>query len=202
MVDGVEIAFAPSNPRHLQQGEHLQTAIGRAEVLLMPGVYVWLGEQGDLEMLLSDILDARVRLRSGTLYVQIRERPGKGKVSLLTGDVEITFPSSRGLYRIDALPSGPQLLQVFAGRAVASIHGNETKVSSKRALQFQLADSGRNKPPKVDHARQDSFDEWTAARISAIAKDELRARKSARKNQDDDSWIGGLPSRTQAGVPE
>jgi hypothetical protein len=201
-VDNIQIAFAPFSPQHLQRGERLQTGMGRAEVLLVPEVYLWLGEQGDLEMLRSDILDAQVCLRSGTLYVQIRNRPGEGKVSLLTGDAEIAFPRS-GLYRIDALPSaGPQSLQVFVGRAIVSIRGKEIKVSSKRSLQFGVAGSGLNRPPRFDHARQDSFDKWTAARISTIDRAELRARESARKNQGDDSWTGRLPGGSQVPVPQ
>src|SRR4051812_21041028 len=70
MIDGKALDARPALFPDLKVGAELRTGLGRAEVLLVPGVFLRLGEETAVKMVDKRLADTRVELVSGTVMVE------------------------------------------------------------------------------------------------------------------------------------
>src|SRR5947209_2115616 len=67
----------------LQRGDVLQTANGRAEVLLSPGVFLRVGQNSAVRMVAPDLLDTRVALERGNALIEADQLHKEGNIRIL-----------------------------------------------------------------------------------------------------------------------
>src|SRR5580704_7583330 len=101
-VDGQPVRRTPLQFPMLREGQVLRTGNGRAEVLLGPGVFLRLGENGALRMLDTRLENAQVEVQQGTVLVGPTRTGFKGI----------------GLHRFEA---GLNELRVFGGNAEVAV---------------------------------------------------------------------------------
>lgn len=176
----------------LDSGDAVTTgAGGRAEVLLLPGSYLRVGENSELEFVDASPDSLRVRLVRGSAVVEAAgEDDARSLVEVATPQTTVTV-DKRGLYRVDALPDGATEVYVRKGRALVSdaaagaVKVEGGKYAAVRGGQVIVAKFDK----KLD---RDGFDSWSAGRAEALAAANKRLSESARTNSYDTYRRGGL----------
>jgi hypothetical protein len=155
----------PTDFLHVQEGQRLRTAEGKAEILLIPGSFLRLGANSEIEMLSAGLTNVRLRVTRGSAIVDLISVFEKDSITLLAADSEIRFPKP-GLYRVNA--ADPlTTLDVFRGKAAVFAGGEKRELKAKRELSLAPAAA---EAEKLDPKQKDELDEWSEARSTALAK--------------------------------
>ena len=170
-LDGKLVEPKVGNFPNIRQNSELRTAEGRAEVLLSPGVVMWVSENAALRMVSERLSDIKVALTSGSAVVEVMELNGNA-VSFAVGEASIALEKS-GLYRVDAEPAQ---LKVFDGEAVVEQGGQAQEVKKSRLLAL----NGISTPEKFNNKLGDSLLRWARRRSEYMALANVSAARYAR----------------------
>ena len=166
---------------HVEEGQRLVTKEGRAELLLLPGVFLRQAEHSEIVMVSGDSSDLRARLLTGSIVVDVSDGSNNEAVSILCGQSVIRFPK-RGLYRIDNRVGEIAVLRVFRGKALVSAVGGEFDV--KANTEILLAQSS----PRVvirglNRSKKDDFHRWNRRRHRIMQRQKVAQRKAEDQGQ-------------------
>jgi uncharacterized membrane protein YgcG len=164
----------------VKEKQELQTQVGRAEVLLTPGVFLRLGENSGIRMDSNKLSDTEVTFLKGSAIVDFVEVTQGNSVKISYQDYAVTFVK-RGIYRFD---SEPAELKVYSGEAVVSHGGSSVTLKDGRALPFTPALVSE----KFDNRTGDALYRWAKRRSEYIAVANLSA---ARKMNSSYASTGG-----------
>jgi hypothetical protein len=156
--------------QQMRQQDVLSTIRGRAEVLLNPGVFMRLGENGAFRLVSSQITDARVELVSGAAIVEANEVNRDTAVTLLCQQAEVSI-LKRGVYRLDA---NPPAVRVFEGKVLVRSGGRQMEIGRGKALALD----GTLALAKFDRKRGDWLDLWSRDRAAYLAGLNLSTARS------------------------
>lgn len=112
----------------VKEGNVLKTEEGRVELLLNPGTFLRLGENGSLRMMTTRLIDTRLEVLSGSALVECAEASRDNSVTLVYKDATVTL-RKRGLYRLDA---GTEQFSVLDGEAVVASSGQQITLKDNR----------------------------------------------------------------------
>ena len=95
--------WEPSNSQFdaVKENTVVRTGAGRVEVLLVPGSFFRLGENGSFRLLTNRLIDTRLELLSGSAVLEIDQVTKDDNVTVVSRDATLTFPRA-GLYRMDS----------------------------------------------------------------------------------------------------
>jgi len=169
----------------LKENQKLRTEDGRVEVLLTPGVFLRLGENGVLRMMSSRLIDTRLELLSGEALLQVDEMIKGDSVIVSYHDYAVKSLKA-GIYR---LTSEPEELRVYSGEASVDARGETEVVKDGHALTL----NGELNEAKFDKNDVDDLYKWSRRRSEYIAM----ANVSAAKTMLDSGtyrwwWQGGV----------
>jgi len=169
----------------LKENQILRTEDGRVEVLLTPGVFLRLGENGVLRMISSRLIDTRLELVSGEALLQVDEIIKGDSVIVTYHDHAVKFLKA-GVYR---LTSEPEELRVYSGEASVLMNGETEVVKEGHALTL----NDQLKEARFDKNDVDDLYKWSRRRSEYIAM----ANVSAAKTMLDSGsygwwWQGGI----------
>ena len=169
-------AVPPINGRfaEIPEGALLNTNEGKAEILLGPETFLWLGPNSAIRMQRNSLAEARVELIEGSAVVQSIELPPGNAVTLIQKDSQVRL-SAQSLYRLDAHLSQ---LTVRRGQAGVSTGQESLVVNAPCRLAFS---SGLITP--LPKGEVDGLEQWVQERQRAIAAANLvRARMEESAN--------------------
>lgn len=169
----VEPRFAEF-PRIAEQST-LTSNEGRAEVLLLPGATLWMGEDSSLTMLSNSLTNTRLRLDRGSAVLEILELLPDNEITLLTDKAVIGF--QKGLYRLNASPAR---LLVYDGEAAVTQGDEVQRVKKSQALAL----NGVSAPEKFDNKAGDPLFRWARRRSEYMAMANVSAAKYVRDNRN------------------
>src|SRR5208337_4689302 len=75
----------------VKEKQDLQTQVGRAEVLLTPGVFLRIGENSGVRMLSNKLTDTQVEFLKGSAIVDFVEVAKDNQVTMNYQDYKVTF---------------------------------------------------------------------------------------------------------------
>jgi hypothetical protein len=155
-ADGQPLRATPLVFPLLKNGQRVQTANGRVEILLGPAIFLRLAANGALRMVNTDLDDTRVELLKGSALVEVVEMTKRDRLEIRFGETRTEF-KEMGLYRFDLDRSS---LRVFGGQAEVRsdshlVHAGRGKIVD---LNPSLAISRFN-PRETDDLHQ-----WAAQR--------------------------------------
>lgn len=142
-IDGAPVQAKVSKFGEVKDQSVLSTGLGRAEVLLTPGVFLRLGEHTSIRMIDTRLVSTRVDILSGNVTLEsddpqmsVKDSP----VVLLYKDYEIRM-QKHGLAELNA---DPGQLKVFKGEALVEVSANagtnnRAVVKEGRQLSFSAA---------------------------------------------------------------
>ncbi|MCZ2157014.1 MAG: hypothetical protein LC114_24485 [Bryobacterales bacterium] len=162
LLDGAPLVYNRARFAQIPAGGTLEsTDQGRAEVMLSPGVLMWVGEGSTVELVSDNLLTPSLRLVSGGIVISGNEFNDKMSLEVLVGDDTVQI-KKKGIYRLDTAPPS---LYVYDGEAYVTRAGVATKVGKGRTLL--LADTGA-KPQKFDRGETTPLLAWAESRDSQI----------------------------------
>jgi hypothetical protein len=153
----------------VKENQVLRTEEGRVEVLLTPGVFLRLGENGSIRMVTNRLIDTRLELLSGEAVVEADELLKDNGVTIVYKDYAVQLQKP-GLYRFD---SEPARLRVYTGEALLDLNGKTQEVKDGHELKMdgELQTASFNKKDVDDLYR------WQAQRSEYIAMANVSAAK-------------------------
>jgi hypothetical protein len=135
-VDGVKLVSQVARFTELREQSELHTGLGRAEILLTPGVLLRVGENSTVKMLDNRLVSTRVEFVSGIAMVEAMDDAGSNvkdpPVTIVYKDFQAQ-PLHYGLFEMN---SQPGQVRVFKGEA--RVLGNNATVTVKEGNRIDL----------------------------------------------------------------
>lgn len=156
----------------VKENATLKTGLGRAEVLLTPGVFLRVGENSSFRMITNRLIDTRLEFLSGSALVEADDILKDNSVTVVFRDATVR-PVKSGLYRFD---SNPPALRVFDGEAAVETPSGKLVVKEGRMLPFD----GGLAAVKFDKETTDGLDRWSRRRAETVAMANISAARSLR----------------------
>ncbi len=144
----------------MEPGQVLTTQNGRAEILLMPGVYLRVGDHSAVKMISPDITFTQVKLVRGEAGVEVDETYKGNDLGIVDGNVS-TWLIKKGFYEFT---TNPARVRVFKGEAAVEVRdGKYKKVKSHH--EMALAEGARQKARNFNvNDAQDELYQWSKLR--------------------------------------
>jgi hypothetical protein len=184
--------------QEIGEGSVLRTELGRAEVLLTPGVFLRVAENSAIRMLSNNLSDTRIELLRGSAIVEVSHEAANPPDTLIYKNWQVRVPQD-SVVRID---SEPAQLRVLSGSAEVSAEGTSGNMTVRRGDVLPFA------PALVaEHATipaSDAFNVWAMNRSSVVSEDNsIAAGITDDPDQFDTSGLalGGFSNFPQTGIP-
>lgn len=184
LLDGKPVSLSGTRFPSMEAGSVLVTQNGRAEILLNPGAFLRVSEEGEVRMVQNNLLDTRVELVKGMALLECVELAKGTSLSLVHGGATV-FVLRPGLYRVGG---DPAQVRIYDGKARVTLAGGSVEMKSGR---FLMLDGTSLKAQKFNKKKElaDSFYRWSAYRAQYITNANMA---SARQMwQDGVSWRVG-----------
>jgi hypothetical protein len=114
----------------VKQGQTLSTQLGRAEVLLTPGVFLRLDRNTSFQMISNRLTDTQVQILKGSALVEVNEILKENRIAVKVGDSQ-TLLLKTGVYHFNA-DAGQ--VRTFFGKAQVSDASSSTELKGSRTL--------------------------------------------------------------------
>jgi hypothetical protein len=149
------------------EGRELRTTLGRAEILLTPGVFLRLDENSSIRMVSSRFSDTQVELLGGSAILEVTETVPDTAVKLIYQNWQMRVPQ-KGVCRIDTEP--PQI-HAYKGEVEVevAIDGKRAPVAVREGEVLPLAAVLVAEPST--NIGNDDFKYWAMSRSQAISAD-------------------------------
>jgi hypothetical protein len=168
----------------LNAGDVLSTEVGKAEVLLTPGVFLRLGSNTEVHMISPSLIDTQLELRRGEAMIEVDQIVKDCRISVLNHGASILIDKS-GLYRFSA-DDAPRVA-VIDGRA--QVYLGDKKVDLGKGKEVVLSDL--LKPEKFDRKKEDELYAWSNVRSEYNASMSYQAARAAPANGYGYGYAGG-----------
>lgn len=182
-VNGEALLDRPGTFADMKKSGVLTTEMGRAEVLLTPGVFLRVGERSEVKMLNTSLADTRVELLSGQAMVESDTPMKDNLVSVVYKDYTVVF-RKHGLY---GFSTDPAELKVYSGEAeVSTAGGASVMVKEGRLMPFAASLASE----RFDSKSGDSLFRWSRNRSEYVSIANVSAARTAHDNGFVSSGIG------------
>jgi len=187
-IDGQKVQSKVGKFSEIKDNSVLSTGLGRAEVLLTPGVFLRLGENSSMKMLDNRLLSTRLEILSGTAMVESDDPNLSVKdpaVTILYKDYEIQ-PVKFGIFEISSEPSQ---LKVFKGQASVVAGSNRVVVKDGRLMPFAAGLVSE----KFDEKQGDDLYLWARDRSAYLSAANMSSARTLASNgyTQDGLYAGG-----------
>lgn len=149
----------------LQRGDVLQTANGRAEVLLTPGVFLRLDQNSSVRMLSPELLNTRVQLLRGSALVEVADLR-KGNDVRVIDEGSQTKLLKKGLYRFSA---DTDTVAVYDGKATVMADDRSVDVKSGHEVDLKGTFTDRKFDKKATQ-QKDALYTWSKLRSDYLSE--------------------------------
>lgn len=180
------------------EGNELRTALGRAEVLLTPGVFLRMDENSSIRLVSSKFSDTQVELLTGSAIVEVTEAAPDTAVKLTYKTWQMRIPQ-KGVYRID---TEPPRVRTYQGEVEVAASGRPDAVTVREGEALPLAEV-LVPEPSASYGNDD-FKLWAMNRSQAISADNtISAGIVDDPSQMDSSGMatGGYTYFPMTGIP-
>jgi hypothetical protein len=120
-------------PQQLQDGQTLSTSAARAEVLLMPGVFLRMDEGAVFRMDDTRLASAQLTMQEGSAFLEVQEIAPGARLRVRFGEAVAEFKNP-GVYLLDA---GLDTLRVYNGQVIVWRAGAKTGVKRGKIAQLR-----------------------------------------------------------------
>src|SRR5260221_5924243 len=164
-IEGQSLGPEAIGKSELNPGQSLETGVGKAELLLTPGVFFRLGDNSSVTMISPSLTDTELRLDKGEAAVEVAELHPENNVVIAENGAKVRLAKT-GLYDFDA---DRDIVRVYQGQANVQVNGQDIEVKKEHQLAFNAG--GPMKPEKFDKEQvQDDLYRWSSLRSSYLAE--------------------------------
>jgi hypothetical protein len=163
-LDGSAIGAKQIGQMEVDPGHVLQTANGKAEMLLTPGVFLRLGENSAVKMVSPSLIDTRVELLHGEALLEVDQIQKENNLNVVDHDIPVRI-EKQGVYDFQA---NPPTVAVYDGKAVAQVNDRSIEVGKNKELALDAVNP-KLKPQKFDRHQTDELYAWSKLRSGYLA---------------------------------
>lgn len=120
----------------LGAGETITTQLGKAEVLLTPGVFLRVGDSSEVKMIAPNLTDTEVAIQKGEATVEVTDIHPENRLIVDEGD-SATRLEKKGFYDFAA---DQGVVRVFSGQAEVRENDRSAKVKGDHAVMLGAQD--------------------------------------------------------------
>src|SRR5580692_5868497 len=169
-IDGQTLEQKFGRFNEVKPGSELRTVLGRAEIMLTPGVMLRVDENSAIRMVSNTLSDTRLEFIAGAAILDSRNAAPGAPVYINYKDFQMRFARA-GRYRMDSEPAG---LQVDQGEADVLLRDKALLVKAGQALPFSSPLTAR-----VAAIRDNTgLEQWDSDRSASISADNQSAADS------------------------
>jgi hypothetical protein len=148
----------------LEAGETITTQLGKAEVLLTPGVFLRVGDSSEVKMIAPNLTDTEVAIQKGEATVEVTDIHSENRLIVDEGDAA-TRLEKKGFYDFAA---DQGIVRVFSGQAEVQENDQHVKVKGNHAV---MLGSENLKAHRFDEdAYEGDLYNWSKLRSSYMAE--------------------------------
>ncbi len=191
MIDGTVVEQKAAKFSQIKENGILSTAMGRAEILLTPGVFLRVGEHSSVKLLDNRLASTRIELLSGIAMVESDDPDVSVKnpaVTILYKTYEVQ-PVKFGLFELDA---NANELKVFKGQANVNADTVHAVIKEGRKMPFSAALLSE----RFDVKDADDLYLWTRDRSAYISAANMSAARTISSNSSLYNGFGMLDATT------
>jgi len=160
-IDGQMLEQKFGRFNEMKPGSELQTSLGRAEILLTPGVLLRMDENSSIRMVSNKLADTKLEFIGGAAILDSRNAAPGAPVLIAYKDYQMRFAKA-GRYRFD---SDPANLRVDEGEVDVLLRDKAVLVKAGQMLPFSAPLSAR---AALDHDDA-GLDRWDNDRSASIS---------------------------------
>ncbi len=175
----------------LNAGDTLATKIGRAEVLLTPGVFLRVGENTQIHMIAPSLTDTQLEVQRGEAIIEADGLLKDNHVAVIDHGASTTIEKN-GLYRFSA-DTAPAVA-VLEGKA--EVFAGDKRLELGKGHEALLADANL-KPGKFNTKQEDDLYAWSNVRSEYEAAASYQTANNVSVNSFGGGWgdygfVGGI----------
>jgi hypothetical protein len=163
-VDGRTLNTSQNGQVVLQPSQTLTTAQGKAEVLLSPGVFLRVGDQGEIRMISPELVNPHVEVVRGSAMLEVDSKVKDASVTVSERGASASV-LKEGLYRFD---SEAGRMAVVDGELNVTENGQTKKIG--KGKEIVLESDPRLKAESFDRNAKDSLYVWSEVRSQSLAQ--------------------------------
>jgi hypothetical protein len=148
----------------LGAGDTMTTRLGKAEVLLTPGVFLRLGDSSEVKMIAPNLTDTEVAIQKGEATVEVTDIHRENRLIVDEGNTA-TRLEKNGFYDFDA---DQGIVRVFSGQA--EVQENDRTVKVKGGHEVMLAAENLQAHGFDKNAYEGDLYSWSKLRSSYMAE--------------------------------
>jgi hypothetical protein len=171
-IDGRPLNQQAVGYAELQPGQVLQTANGRAELLLTPGVFLRVGDSSAVRMISPNLLNTQIELDRGRADIEVDEIHPRNDIQVAEGGANTRLLKD-GLYAFDA---DKGTVRVFKGEADLLERTGAGQKALKIKGDHQVGLAGNEAVESVSFKRdqaEDALYNWSSLRSQYLAEANL-----------------------------
>jgi hypothetical protein len=171
-IDGRQLNQQSVGYAQLEPGHVLQTANGRAELLLTPGVFLRVGDNTAVRMISPNLLNTQIELDHGRADIEVDEIHPRNDIQVAQGGTNTRLLKD-GFYAFDA---DKDTVRVFKGEAELLEPTGVSQKALKIKGDHQIGSAGNEAVQSVSFDRdqaQDALYNWSSLRSQYLAEANL-----------------------------
>jgi hypothetical protein len=184
-INGQQVSDKGLRSVFLNANDTLTTDLGKAEVLLTPGVFLRVGENAAVKMISPSLTDTQVEVSRGEAIIEVDGLVKENDITVLDHEGTIKI-QKEGLYRFSA--DNPPTAAVLEGKAEV-LFGREKLELSKG---HETVIGPTLKAQKFDRKQVDDLYAWSNIRSQYDAASSYQAAKNVSLNNSGGWWGYGF----------
>jgi hypothetical protein len=183
-LNGRPVSATKLKSTFLNANDTLSTDIGKAEVLLTPGVFLRIGDNSRIRMVSPSLTDIQVQLERGEAMIEVDDLVKDNHITMLAPGVSVALQKT-GLYRFTTEPA--PTAGVIDGKAEVLV--GDRKLELGKGHEVVLA--ANLKSEKFDRKREDDLYAWSNVRSEYNAAASYQAARNVTINNYGLGGYGG-----------
>jgi hypothetical protein len=163
-IDGRTITNQMVGTAQLEPKQTLQTAQGKVELLLTPGVFLRLDDNSAVQMVSNSLINVEVQLQKGRAMIEVDQITPENHLAVLVNGFT-TRLEKKGIYQFDA--NNPSVA-VYDGKAVVT--ANDKNIELLKGDQLQLIANTKLKTHGFDRKADNELYAWSKLRSQYMAE--------------------------------
>jgi FecR protein len=183
-LNGNEISQKTLGKTFLNANDTLSTDLGKAEVLLTPGVFLRIGENSQIRMVSPSLTNTQVEVMKGEAMIEVADLLKDNNIEILDRGGSMRIEKT-GLYRVSA--DDPPTASVIEGKA--ELNFGERKIDLGKGRETVIA--ANLKAEKFNAKKEDDLYAWSNVRSEYDAGASYASARSASVNSYSNDTYGG-----------
>ncbi len=183
-IDGKAVSPQNLKATFVNANETISTDIGKAEVLLSPGVFLRLGENSRVHMVSPSLINTQLELKAGEMMVEADDIVKDSQVTVLDHGGSVLIDRN-GLYKFTAGDSAT--VAVLEGKL--NVLNGDRKTEIGKGHEAILADASL-KTKKFDPKAEDELYAWSNVRSEYNAASSYQAAQDVNASSYGGVWGG------------